>query len=38
MSVENTVMTNPIKPKQTMMASASKKKKKKPEDTPMGMY
>lgn len=28
MSVANTVMTNPIKPKQTMMASASKKRKK----------
>jgi hypothetical protein len=41
MSVESTLMTNQVEPKQTMMASASKKKKKKPEDmnTPsMGMY
>lgn len=31
MSVESTLMTSPIEPKQTMMSSASKKKKKKSE-------
>lgn len=37
MSVQNTLMTSQVEPRQTMMASV-KKKKKKPEDTPMGMY
>ncbi len=31
MSVESTLMTSPLEPKETMMSSA-KKKKKKPED------
>ena len=37
MSVQNTLMTNQVEPRQTIMASV-KKKKNKPEDTPMGMY
>jgi hypothetical protein len=37
MSVQNTLMTSQVEPRQTIMASV-KKKKKKPEDTPMGMY
>ena len=37
MSVESTLMTSQVEPRQTMMASV-KNKKKKPEDTPMGMY
>jgi hypothetical protein len=33
MSVESTLMTSPIEPKETMMSTASKKKKKKITDT-----
>lgn len=32
MSVESTLMTSPIEPKETMMSTASKKKKKPEED------
>ena len=41
MSVESTLMTSQVEPRQTIMTSGSKKKKKKLEDmnTPsMGMY
>ena len=41
MSVQNTLMTSQVEPRQTIMTSGSKKKKKKLEDmnTPsMGMY